>query len=687
MSMKKLSYHNIFESILLGIGVFGLLGGFYDAFLFPKGSEYAVACFIIFAIILYNIHVVTDKLKYLKRGILLVLSACMLYSLSDFIILLESIKEVIVNDYFLSVTELFNTAHTPPILVVMIYMIFGFLITFLLVQYIYNNRYQKTILLFCSIWMIFPYFIIHPVSSLYFYPSVFFIISSYFYKTSLQSLQSKGVCLQIIISVFLILALFGFDYTIAHNSVFQKNVIEIFPGLQYLKESNGSNNGQLGASNKLSGNLPTGDIEMNVEEALTVTSDTPFSGYLRGYSLSTYQNNKWDTPKKGTLYPSINYYVDAISKGDSFRARIRTKEKYTYQFVPYYSNVGNTMTLDSFVPYFETNHTVILDNQNIDKIKSVDQEYQNYVKNNYLEVNTNTLTILDNYLKEHAIDIVALKKQPVSKKIEVIRELLINNTSYSLTAGTLPEGVDFIDNFLNISKYGSCTHYSTSAALMLRIVDVPTRFVSGFVISKSDFKDREAIIRNNRSHAWVEVFDTDYGWYPVEFTPASQGMVNEETENPGAISNMLDNHLPQEEQPDTPIEETPAPEGKGVPSVTPNQETKIEIPVYVLEVLVAISILVIIYVQRKVRYQKKIKRYLKLNSNQKVCHGYQYIKKHQIAMQPIENIALKAKFSQYTITKEELTFFEEYTKQQVEKVYTHLPIYKKIYYTYMQAKR
>ena len=38
---------------------------------------------------------------------------------------------------------------------------------------------------------------------------------------------------------------------------------------------------------------PNNDITLDKSIALTVESKAPFTGYLRGYSLAHYQNNKW----------------------------------------------------------------------------------------------------------------------------------------------------------------------------------------------------------------------------------------------------------------------------------------------------------------------------------------------------------------------------------------------------------
>ncbi|HJV18073.1 MAG TPA: transglutaminaseTgpA domain-containing protein [Bacillales bacterium] len=81
---------------------------------------------------------------------------------------------------------------------------------------------------------------------------------------------------------------------------------------------------------------------------------------------------------------------------------------------------------------------------------------------------------------------------------------------------------DYVDQFLFETKRGYCDNFSTSMAVMLRTLGIPTRWVKGF--TGGNFKEFENEteriyqITNNNAHSWVEVFFPNQGWVPFEPT-------------------------------------------------------------------------------------------------------------------------------------------------------------------------
>lgn len=134
-------------------------------------------------------------------------------------------------------------------------------------------------------------------------------------------------------------------------------------------------------------------------------------------------------------------------------------------------------------------------------------------------------------------------KNNLNEVIERVRRILNNNTKYTLSPGKLPEGKDFITYFLLENKKGYCTHYASSATMLFRMMNVPARYVEGYVINsnqiekskvvKSDtvtyydgvLKEKtenfvEVAVKDSSAHAWVEIYLDGYGWIPVEVTPS-----------------------------------------------------------------------------------------------------------------------------------------------------------------------
>ena len=103
---------------------------------------------------------------------------------------------------------------------------------------------------------------------------------------------------------------------------------------------------------------------------------------------------------------------------------------------------------------------------------------------------------------------------------------------------------DYVDQFLFETKRGYCDNFSTSMAIMLRTIGIPTRWVKGFTggdfleYSKEDDTKRIYKITNNNAHSWVEVFLPNQGWVPFEPT---KGFTNDIRINYGSSSSSPSN--------------------------------------------------------------------------------------------------------------------------------------------------
>ena len=89
---------------------------------------------------------------------------------------------------------------------------------------------------------------------------------------------------------------------------------------------------------------------------------------------------------------------------------------------------------------------------------------------------------------------------------------------------------DYVDQFLFETKRGYCDNFSTSMAVMLRTLGIPTRWVKGYTggdfleYSEDDSSKQYYEVTNNNAHSWVEVFFPNQGW--VSFEP-TKGFSNE----------------------------------------------------------------------------------------------------------------------------------------------------------------
>ena len=105
-------------------------------------------------------------------------------------------------------------------------------------------------------------------------------------------------------------------------------------------------------------------------------------------------------------------------------------------------------------------------------------------------------------------------------KIAAIVTYLLTHHQYSLTID--PGQGDPVANFLLSSppKDAHCEYFAAGAALLLRCVGVPTRYVTGYYVHESDGKNT-SVVRQRDAHAWTEVWVNNIGWATVDATPGN----------------------------------------------------------------------------------------------------------------------------------------------------------------------
>lgn len=101
-----------------------------------------------------------------------------------------------------------------------------------------------------------------------------------------------------------------------------------------------------------------------------------------------------------------------------------------------------------------------------------------------------------------------------------ITRFVRTSAEYSLDAIKNPTDRDFVLWFLEDAEYGYCTHFATAEVMLLRACGIPARLASGF-LGNIRSANQWTAIKDSNAHAWVEVFDAHLGWIPVEATPPS----------------------------------------------------------------------------------------------------------------------------------------------------------------------
>ena len=321
----------------------------------------------------------------------------------------------------------------------------------------------------------------------------------------------------------------------------------------------------------MNGSISTGNnYQTGAEQIKLTTQRKPEEDvYLIGYRGGEYTGNNWNKAddvqicneldkKKGNTYARYSsiystsevfgnlYYLGnyimksnglAVSKDKDRRLQLDiayTSDKNNIMLEPYCSNLylAQKNSYDEYsVMYYEQKDMVSLwDSDNITDLTKKSR------MDDYINVQSNYKTAMKSYYTQYSDDITPqlasyVKDNPLSsleEKTTFILYTLMSNTSYTRTPGIMLGNTDVADKFLFDSKKGYCVHYATAATLMYRMYGIPARYVTGFKVSADCFKENadgqwSTAVTDSAQHAWTEIFIDNYGWVPVDVTPAADG--------------------------------------------------------------------------------------------------------------------------------------------------------------------
>ena len=139
--------------------------------------------------------------------------------------------------------------------------------------------------------------------------------------------------------------------------------------------------------------------------------------------------------------------------------------------------------------------------------------YPAHVRKQYLQLPEVSQSVAD-----LARGIVRQATTPYEMAVAVERHLR-ETYRYSLDVGTAVS-VSPVDDFLFTRKSGYCEHYATAMVVMLRVLGIPARLVTGFLHGEWNDFGNYYTVRQRDAHAWVEVLFPRSGWITFDPTPS-----------------------------------------------------------------------------------------------------------------------------------------------------------------------
>ena len=265
-----------------------------------------------------------------------------------------------------------------------------------------------------------------------------------------------------------------------------------------------------------------------------IVSDVTGTLYLQDCNYGNYNGNGWDVApyhagaNKSLLLP---YMLMEAAKanadgGKAIGANVRFSKYGSVplgKFVPAYpirymvgengEENGYSYSIyyyEDLYKYAESYKDVFVSREYAD----FEEEYRKFVYDNYLYVPDSTANALNGTVIKDFLTVSKCLSKAAA--IEAIKKLLSNYT-YNSEAESYPENEDQVVYFLTKSKEGICQQFASSGVVLLRMLGIPARYVTGYAPSVN--KANETVLVNNmEAHAWAEVYFDNVGWVQVEFT-------------------------------------------------------------------------------------------------------------------------------------------------------------------------
>ena len=350
------------------------------------------------------------------------------------------------------------------------------------------------------------------------------------------------------------------------------------------------------------------------------------------------------------------------------------------------------------------------------------EQYNKFAYSRYTQVPDDLQDVLARYSEEHGLSPELAQEDRISY-LQQVKQVLAEECVYSWTPPVLPDDTDFVTHFLTESRTGYCVHFATAAAMLLRFAGIPARYAEGYAVSTETAGTDWIDVPDYNFHAWVEVYWGGIGWIPVEMTPSGDSVPAAYANAAGPSENdNLINALPVPSPtpsisfdpegrpmlwhsfPPLPDDFESPSETKGKispsPSPTPAPDSQedddflgIELlhdgrltffGLLLLLVLLILALTLLIWTQRLIRLSKRKRSFRQPDRNKAALCVYSHLSRlywenrllpHGTSTPPeeIEALAMKARFSNHTLTEEELALLTDQASAMEKKLKAGLP--------------
>ena len=136
------------------------------------------------------------------------------------------------------------------------------------------------------------------------------------------------------------------------------------------------------------------------------------------------------------------------------------------------------------------------------------------------------------------VDELALKNKSENEILKMVKNYFLTEYTYSLDLKGKGTFETPLQNFLSHTKAGHCEFFATAAALILRQVNIPSRYTTGYIAHEYSYLGNHMVVRQKDAHAWVKVFINGQ-WENFDTTPPSFLQADRQTIKSSLIKDFL----------------------------------------------------------------------------------------------------------------------------------------------------
>lgn len=421
------------------------------------------------------------------------------------------------------------------------------------------------------------------------------------------------------------------------------------------------------------------------EEVMAVAAETGGTLYLRGRDYDIYDGTAWRTTGNrveefGCEGVNLGYVV------------VETRQEMEELYLPYYprdplSLIGGKYDNLRITQSYSFVRRGLPENWQ-ELAASGDQSAA--ADSRYLELPEDTRIQARNLLSS-----VLGQESTVVEKARAIASYVRQSAVYDKNTDPMSEGAgDFAMWFLGEGETGYCVHFATASVVLLRAAGIPARYVSGYMLP-ARAGETEPVTGEN-AHAWAEYYVPGLNTWlileatPPEGQPGGGQETREETlpETTSAPTAAPPTEAPIQTQPPVPAATEP------VPAVTTHQpeEEREALPAWVGQAGSALLVLILIagLTEGQYRLRRSLRRWDQHRGGPNRMALRRWREAERLARllretppREIKNLALKARFSQHTLTEEELETIDLWLTQAKaslkEKPIYLLPLYRYVF--------